>query len=103
MHQRVDAAMQVQTGAADLLLAGGAELVELVDVPVVASGDVVSRERAHVTARRLIGAGFAPGERILITADTWPGFFDSFTVSTSIPLMSTTRIFSADAVTSNAR
>ena len=36
------------------------------------------RERAHVTARRLIGAGFAPGERILITADTWPGFFDSF-------------------------
>src|SRR5437868_358579 len=36
------------------------------------------RERAHVTARRLIGAGFAPGERILITADTWPGFFDAF-------------------------
>jgi len=36
------------------------------------------RERAHVTARRLIGAGFAAGERILITADTWPGFFDSF-------------------------
>ena len=36
------------------------------------------RERAQVTARRLIGAGFAPGERILITADTWPGFFDSF-------------------------
>jgi fatty-acyl-CoA synthase len=36
------------------------------------------RERAHVAARRLIGAGFAPGERILITADTWPGFFDAF-------------------------
>jgi fatty-acyl-CoA synthase len=36
------------------------------------------RERAHVTARRLIGAGFARGERILITADTWPGFFDLF-------------------------
>jgi fatty-acyl-CoA synthase len=36
------------------------------------------RERAHVTARRLIGAGFAAGERILITADTWPGFFDVF-------------------------
>jgi fatty-acyl-CoA synthase len=36
------------------------------------------RERAQVTARRLIGAGFAPGERILITADTWPGFFDAF-------------------------
>jgi|FEC22Drversion2_1045045.scaffolds.fasta_scaffold00459_20 fatty-acyl-CoA synthase len=36
------------------------------------------RERAHVTARRLIGAGFARGERILITADTWPGFFDAF-------------------------
>jgi fatty-acyl-CoA synthase len=36
------------------------------------------RDRAHVTARRLIGAGFARGERILITADTWPGFFDAF-------------------------
>ncbi len=36
------------------------------------------RERAHVMARRLIGAGFAPGERLLITADTWPGFFDAF-------------------------
>jgi fatty-acyl-CoA synthase len=36
------------------------------------------RERAHVTARKLIGAGFARGERILITADTWPGFFDAF-------------------------
>jgi len=37
-----------------------------------------ARERAHVAARRLIGAGFAPGERLLITADTWPGFFDLF-------------------------
>ncbi len=36
------------------------------------------RERAQVMARRLIGAGFAVGERILITADTWPGFFDVF-------------------------
>jgi fatty-acyl-CoA synthase len=36
------------------------------------------RERAHVVARKLIGAGFAPGERLLITADTWPGFFDAF-------------------------
>jgi fatty-acyl-CoA synthase len=36
------------------------------------------RERAHVTARKLIGAGFAPGDRLLITADTWPGFFDAF-------------------------
>ena len=36
------------------------------------------RDRAHVAARRLIGAGFAAGERILITADTWPGFFDVF-------------------------
>ena len=36
------------------------------------------RERAHLTARRLIGAGFARGERLLITADTWPGFFDTF-------------------------
>ncbi|HYR66786.1 MAG TPA: AMP-binding protein, partial [Reyranella sp.] len=34
--------------------------------------------RARVVARRLIGAGFARGERILITADTWPGFFDTF-------------------------
>jgi fatty-acyl-CoA synthase len=34
--------------------------------------------RAHVTARKLIGAGFARGERLLITADTWPGFFDAF-------------------------
>src|SRR3990167_596913 len=36
------------------------------------------RERAHVTARKLIGAGFAAGERLLITADTWAGFFDTF-------------------------
>jgi fatty-acyl-CoA synthase len=50
-----------------------------------ARGDILSgsswrevRERAQVTARRLIGAGFAAGERILLTADTWPGFFDVF-------------------------
>ena len=50
-----------------------------------AKGDLLSaipwrevRERAHVVARKLIGAGFAVGERLLITADTWPGFFDSF-------------------------
>jgi fatty-acyl-CoA synthase len=36
------------------------------------------RERAHVVARKLIGAGFARGERLLVTADTWPGFFDAF-------------------------
>ncbi|MCW5732792.1 MAG: fatty acyl-AMP ligase [Enhydrobacter sp.] len=36
------------------------------------------RERAHIVARKLIGAGFARGERLLITADTWPGFFDAF-------------------------
>jgi len=36
------------------------------------------RERAQVTARKLIGAGFARGDRLLITADTWPGFFDAF-------------------------
>src|SRR5215468_8869210 len=36
------------------------------------------RERAHVVARKLIGAGFARGDRLLITADTWPGFFDAF-------------------------
>jgi fatty-acyl-CoA synthase len=36
------------------------------------------RERAHVVARKLIGAGFSAGERLLVTADTWPGFFDTF-------------------------
>jgi fatty-acyl-CoA synthase len=36
------------------------------------------RDRAHVVARKLIGAGFARGDRLLITADTWPGFFDLF-------------------------
>ncbi len=36
------------------------------------------RARAHVMARKLIGAGFARGDRLLITADTWPGFFDAF-------------------------
>jgi fatty-acyl-CoA synthase len=36
------------------------------------------RARAQATARRLIGAGFSAGERILLTADTWPGFFDVF-------------------------
>ena len=36
------------------------------------------RDRAHVVARKLIGAGFAKGDRLLITADTWPGFFDLF-------------------------
>lgn len=36
------------------------------------------RERALVVARKLIGAGFAKGDRLLITADTWPGFFDLF-------------------------
>jgi len=50
-----------------------------------AKGDLVAtlpwrdvRARAHVVARKLIGAGFAKGERLLITADTWPGFFDIF-------------------------
>ena len=36
------------------------------------------RARAQVMARKLIGAGFARGERVLLTADTWPGFFDVF-------------------------
>jgi fatty-acyl-CoA synthase len=36
------------------------------------------RARAHIVARKLIGAGFARGERLLLTADTWPGFFDTF-------------------------
>src|SRR5476649_1968424 len=50
-----------------------------------AKGEILSalswhdvRARAHVVARKLIGAGFERGERILITADTWPGFFDVF-------------------------
>jgi fatty-acyl-CoA synthase len=34
--------------------------------------------RARVAARRLIGAGLPRGARLLITADTWPGFFDLF-------------------------
>src|SRR3954463_1243066 len=36
------------------------------------------RARAQVAARKLIGAGFGRGDRLLITADTWPGFFDAF-------------------------
>jgi fatty-acyl-CoA synthase len=36
------------------------------------------RERAVVVARKLVGAGFKRGERLLITADTWPGFFEIF-------------------------
>ena len=50
-----------------------------------ARGDLLSarswreiRDAAHVVARKLIGAGFQPGERMLIIADTWPGFFDLF-------------------------
>ena len=50
-----------------------------------ARGDLLSarswrevRDAAHVVARKLIGAGFLPGERMLIIADTWPGFFDLF-------------------------
>jgi fatty-acyl-CoA synthase len=50
-----------------------------------AKGEIISslpwrmvRERAHRVARKLIAAGFARGERLLITADTWPGFFDAF-------------------------
>src|SRR5258708_31757802 len=50
-----------------------------------AKGEILSalswhdvRARAHVVARKLIGAGFETGERILVTADTWPGFFDIF-------------------------
>ena len=50
-----------------------------------AKGEILSalswhdvRARAHVVARKLIAAGFEKGERILLTADTWPGFFDLF-------------------------
>ena len=34
--------------------------------------------QAHTFARRLIGAGIARGERLLIVADTWPGFCVAF-------------------------
>jgi fatty-acyl-CoA synthase len=37
-----------------------------------------AQARAHVFARRLIGAGFAVGDRLLLTADTWPGFVTAF-------------------------
>ncbi len=37
-----------------------------------------ARASAHVFARRLIGAGFAVGDRLLITAETWPGFVTAF-------------------------
>lgn len=36
------------------------------------------RERALLTARRLVGLGFARGERIAIVADTDPGFMELF-------------------------
>ena len=36
------------------------------------------RERAQAFARRLIGAGMEPGERLLLIADTWPGFCVAF-------------------------
>ena len=32
------------------------------------------QSQAQVFARRLIGAGIARGERLLLIADTWPGF-----------------------------
>ena len=34
--------------------------------------------QAHVFARRLIGAGIASGERLILIADTWPGFCVAF-------------------------
>ncbi|MDP1749214.1 MAG: AMP-binding protein, partial [Reyranella sp.] len=36
------------------------------------------RVQAQTFARRLIGAGIARGERLLIIADTWPGFCVAF-------------------------
>ena len=36
------------------------------------------KTQAHAFARRLIGAGIARGERLLIIADTWPGFCIAF-------------------------
>jgi fatty-acyl-CoA synthase len=38
----------------------------------------VLRERAQAFARRLIGAGMKPEERLLVIADTWPGFCIAF-------------------------
>ena len=38
----------------------------------------VLRQRAQAFARRLIGAGVAPDERLLLVADTWPGFCVAF-------------------------
>ncbi len=37
-----------------------------------------AQAQAHIFARRLIGAGFAVGDRLLITAETWPGFTTAF-------------------------
>ncbi|HJQ57681.1 MAG TPA: fatty acyl-AMP ligase [Vineibacter sp.] len=36
------------------------------------------RPAAQAFARRLIGAGFAVGDRLLLTGDTWPGFLTAF-------------------------
>jgi len=36
------------------------------------------RTEAQAFARRLIGAGIAPGERLVLIADTWPGFCVAF-------------------------
>jgi len=36
------------------------------------------RAQAQSFARRLIGAGIAPGERLVLIADTWPGFCVAF-------------------------
>ncbi len=36
------------------------------------------RFEAQSFARRLIAAGFGPGERLVIVADTWPGFCVAF-------------------------
>ncbi len=36
------------------------------------------REEAQSFARRLIGAGLEPGERLILVADTWPGFCTAF-------------------------
>jgi fatty-acyl-CoA synthase len=36
------------------------------------------RTEAQILARRLIGAGIEPGERLILVADTWPGFCMAF-------------------------
>src|SRR6185295_13703918 len=60
------------------------------------------RERALVTARRLIGLGAQPGDRVALVADTVPAFMDCFfacqyTGLIPVPLPVTVGLGSSDA------